>query len=170
MGLFSFVKEAGEKLLGLDKDDKQPLPSGAGARPAAADPADLKKLRERRMAAAIVKRVEGLGLGVEGLEVKVSDSTATVGGTAMSQADREKVILAVGNVDGIGEVDDNMETAAPKATFYTVQSGDSLSKIAKEHYGDANKYMTIFEANKPMLSHPDKIYPGQVLRIPAQQA
>ena len=46
-------------------------------------------------------------------------------------------------------------------------SGDSLSKIAKEHYGNAMKYPVIFEANKPMLEHPDKIYPGQVLRIPA---
>ncbi len=59
-----------------------------------------------------------------------------------------------------------MTVAAPKATFYTVQSGDSLSKIAKAHYGDAMKYPAIFEANKPMLEHPDKIYPGQVLRIP----
>ena len=59
-----------------------------------------------------------------------------------------------------------MEVAAPKATFYTVQSGDTLSKIAKEHYGDAMKYPVIFEANKPMLEHPDKIYPGQQLRIP----
>ena len=44
--------------------------------------------------------------------------------------------------------------------------GDNLSKISKMHYGDPNKYMTIFEANKPMLKHPDKIYPGQMLRIP----
>jgi nucleoid-associated protein YgaU len=47
-------------------------------------------------------------------------------------------------------------------------SGDTLSKIAKEAYGDANAYMKIFEANKPMLSNPDKIYPGQKLRIPAK--
>jgi nucleoid-associated protein YgaU len=53
-----------------------------------------------------------------------------------------------------------------QATFYTVQKGDSLSKIAKEHYGDAMKYPAIFEANKPMLADPDKIYPGQVLRLP----
>jgi nucleoid-associated protein YgaU len=48
-----------------------------------------------------------------------------------------------------------------------VQKGDTLSKVAKEMYGDANKYPQIFEANKPMLTHPDKIYPGQKLRIPA---
>ena len=57
-------------------------------------------------------------------------------------------------------------TPAPQAKFYTVQSGDTLSKVSKDFYGDANKYNTIFEANKPMLTHPDKIYPGQVLRIP----
>ena len=55
---------------------------------------------------------------------------------------------------------------AAMAQFHTVVSGDSLSKIAKEFYGDAMKYPVIFEANKPMLTHPDKIYPGQVLRIP----
>jgi nucleoid-associated protein YgaU len=55
---------------------------------------------------------------------------------------------------------------APEAVFHTVVSGDNLSKIAKAHYGDANKYPVIFEANRPMLSHPDKIYPGQMLRIP----
>jgi len=61
-----------------------------------------------------------------------------------------------------------VETPEPEAKFYTVVSGDSLSKIAKEYYGNAMKYPVIFEANKPMLSHPDKIYPGQVLRIPPQ--
>lgn len=56
----------------------------------------------------------------------------------------------------------------PEATFHVVQSGDTLSKISKDVYGDPMKYNTIFEANKPMLEHPDKIYPGQTLRIPAQ--
>jgi nucleoid-associated protein YgaU len=51
--------------------------------------------------------------------------------------------------------------------FYTVKSGDTLSKISKEMYGNANQYMKIFEANKPMLKDPDKIYPGQVLRVPS---
>ena len=60
----------------------------------------------------------------------------------------------------------DVQDKAPESQMYTVKSGDSLSKIASEVYGDANKYMQIFEANKPMLSDPDKIYPGQVLRIP----
>ena len=54
----------------------------------------------------------------------------------------------------------------PVARFHTVVSGDNLSRIAKAFYGDANRYALTFEENKPMLTHPDKIYPGQVLRIP----
>jgi nucleoid-associated protein YgaU len=67
----------------------------------------------------------------------------------------------------VAKVDDQMTVAqsAPAATFYEVKAGDSLSKIAKSVYGDANA-MKIFEANKPMLTDPNKIYPGQQLRIP----
>jgi nucleoid-associated protein YgaU len=57
-------------------------------------------------------------------------------------------------------------TPADESKYYTVVKGDNLSKIAKEFYGNPNKYPQIFEANKPMLTHPDKIYPGQLLRIP----
>ena len=76
--------------------------------------------------------------------------------------------MLVGNVEGVGRVDDQLQTAQPEpeATFYTVKSGDTLSKIAREHYGNANQYPKIFEANKPLLKDPDEIYPGQVLRIP----
>ena len=85
-----------------------------------------------------------------------------------TQADKEKVILAVGNVEGVETVDDRMAVVKtePEATFYEVQKGDTLSKIAKSHYGDWKLYPQIFEANKPMLKDPDLIYPGQVLRIP----
>ena len=91
-----------------------------------------------------------------------------VHGMVDDQAEREKVILAVGNVAGIARVDDRLETKkkAPESQMHTVVSGDTLSKIAKKYYGDAGKYPVIFEANKPMLKDPDKIYPGQVLRIP----
>ncbi|MCL4117489.1 UNVERIFIED_CONTAM: hypothetical protein GTU68_062961 [Idotea baltica] len=88
---------------------------------------------------------------------------------AYDQATREKVILVVGNSNGIATVDDQMtvEHVEPEAQFHTVVSGDTLGKIAKNYYGNAMKYPVIFEANKPMLEHPDRIYPGQVLRIPA---
>src|SRR5262249_2182580 len=80
----------------------------------------------------------------------------------------EKVVLAVGNVEGIARVEDRLEGSnpQPEARYYTVVKGDTLSKIARAQYGEANKYPQIFEANKPMLKDPDKIYPGQVLRIP----
>ena len=69
--------------------------------------------------------------------------------------------------DVIAEV--KVDPNAPAATAtYTVKAGDTLSKIAKEHLGDANAYMEIFEANKDQLSDPDKIKPGQVLKIPAK--
>ena len=141
MGIWDFVKEAGE-FLGI-----------GGAKEAKAD--DLKA------------SVEKLKLPVDGLDVKVEGDKVTVSGKAPSQEVKEKVILALGNVAGVGKVEDHIETpAGDQATFYTVQKGDTLSAIAKKQYGDPNKYNAIFEANKPMLTHPDKIYPGQVLRIP----
>jgi len=71
-------------------------------------------------------------------------------------------------VEGVAKVNDELTVAQPasESRYYTVVKGDTLSKIAKEQYGNANDYMKIFEANKPMLSNPDRIYPGQQLRIP----
>jgi nucleoid-associated protein YgaU len=93
----------------------------------------------------------------------------SVGGVVADQATREKVLLCCGNVDGVEQVNDSLNVTNPEPgrTFHTVVRGDTLSAIAKTYYGNANAYMKIFEANKPMLGHPDKIYPGQVLRIPA---
>jgi nucleoid-associated protein YgaU len=84
----------------------------------------------------------------------------------------ERMIVAAGNNEGVAEVESQLEIAEdhrPKSEMYTVKSGDTLSGIAKEFYGEANKYHQIFEANRPMLEDPDKIYPGQVLRIPPEQ-
>ncbi len=109
-----------------------------------------------------------MGLHVENLSVDLQGDTAIVYGQVDTQADKEKVILTVGNVDGVASVDDRLEVANPEedSQFHEVQKGDSLSKIAKHYYGDAMKYPIIFEANKPMLKDPDLIYPGQMLRIP----
>jgi len=140
MNLFKFVKDAGEKLAA----------SAAGA------------------ASAIKDRVTGHKIDVKDLDVAQEGEKVVLKGTAKTQAEAEKAIIAAGNSAGIAEVESHIvvEEEAPQATFYTVVSGDSLSKIAKAQYGNAMKYPVIFEANKPMLSHPDKIYPGQVLRIP----
>ncbi len=108
-------------------------------------------------------------LGLQDADIAVEGDTVRVLGKATSQEEHEKIILALGNMHGIAKVDDQIAVAAaaPAAKFYTVKKGDTLSKIAKEFYGDANRYQLIFEANRPMLEHPDKIYPGQSLRIPA---
>ena len=153
MGLIDFVRSAGAKLFGADE--------------AAAAPATDAGVQSKR-AGALEEHVRSLGLAVEDLKIKVADHLAVVKGRVATQADAEKVILAVGNTTGIGQVDDRLEVTnpEPEAVYYTVVAGDNISKIAKSQYGDANKYPAIFEANKPMLKHPDKIYPGQVLRIP----
>ena len=159
MGLFDFVKEAGERVFG-GGDEPAPEPQVRTQEMALAD---------RAKGEALERLVVGMGVEVEGLDVKVRDDLATVRGTVDSQADKEKAVLLIGNTQGISRVDDQMkvEKPEPEAMMYTVKSGDSLSKIAKEHYGDAMKYPVIFEANQPLLKDPDKIYPGQVLRIPA---
>lgn len=153
MGLIDFVVNAGKKLFGADEA-------------AAAPTSDADALSKR--ARALEGEVLALGLPVEDLKIKVADQVAYVKGKVATRAVAEKVCLACGNVAGIAKVEDRLEVADGSAgsKYYTVVKGDTLSKISKEQYGDANKYNTIFEANKPMLSHPDKIYPGQVLRIP----
>ncbi len=155
MGLFSFLKKAGSNIF-------------KSAETKAAEAAEEAAARKEQQLIALRGVVDGLGLPIEDLDLDVDDDVVTVYGQTESQADKEKIILALGNVAGIATVDDRISvvTPAPEATFYEVKSGDSLSKIAKAHYGDAMKYPVIFEANKPMLSDPDKIYPGQVLRIP----
>ena len=164
MGIFDFVKDIGDKLTG--KGDE---PTGKGDEPREQQD---EALEERMKGNALMRRVMGLGLQVENLRVDYDDGVATVTGKAADQATRERAVLTIGNTEGVGRVDDRMTVEAPQpaATFYTVRPGDSLSKIAKAHYGDPMKYPEIFEANKPMLSDPDRIYPGQVLRIPARDA
>ena len=152
MGIFDFVRDAGETLkraVGLGGPDAEDL----------------------------AKALADNGLHITDLKLAINDETAVIAGQAPTFEVKEKAVLVVGNTKGIAKVDDRLtlppppvEAAAPPPPpaprFYTVVRGDNLSKIAKAHYGSASKYPLIFEANKPMLKHPDKIYPGQVLRIP----
>ncbi|QHS09275.1 peptidoglycan-binding protein LysM [Sinimarinibacterium sp. NLF-5-8] len=162
MGLFDFVRNAGEKIFGGKAElDEQ----------------------------AIRKHILDQGLALKPFNVVASpDGTVSLIGYAKTIEDKEKAIITAGNINGVAKVDDRIKigepasaaaapeavdanqtveaSEAPQARFYTVVSGDTLSKIAKQMYGNANLYPKIFEANKPMLTHPDKIYPGQVLRIP----
>jgi len=165
MGLMDFVKDAGEKLFG--KGHAQ-----AAMVEAKSEPDNAGKVKAANDAAgdAILTYIKSQNLSATGLTVTFDGATSTVSvfGVAPDQATKEKIALCAGNVAGVEKVNDMMtvDRSAPEAKFYTVVSGDTLSKISKTQYGDANKYMTIFEANKPMLSDPNKIYPGQVLRIP----
>jgi len=137
MGLFNFWKKSGKKVAG--SSDEAPS------------------------AEALKKEVADLGLDTKGAEITIEGDKVTVSGGTLSAEEREKVILAVGNVEGVATVEADQ---ADDAVFHTVEKGDTLSAVAKKTLGNANRYNEIFEANKPMLSHPDKIYPGQVLRIP----
>lgn len=145
MGLWNFVKSAGKAL-------------GIGGAEAAEAPD----------AAALKKEVEALGLDSSQVDIRVDGDKVVLSGQAPTQADREKLIVAVGNVAGVAAVEETVAAGAEAGkdpVFYTVVKGDTLWAIAKKTLGDGNRYQEIFEANRPMLSHPDKIYPGQVLRI-----
>lgn len=152
MGIFSFIKNAGAKVFGIGKTTEE---------------------ENAEKSAKLRTTITNLELTVNDLAIDVDDDAVKVWGEAVDLATKEKVVLVVGNTDGVATVEDNMTVAeveeieeAAMAQFHTVERGDTLGKIAKEYYGNAMKYPVIFEANKPMLSHPDKIYPGQVLRIP----
>jgi nucleoid-associated protein YgaU len=170
MGLIQFAKNVGRKLGLGDDDDKKVQGKGPQQGQHAPSAQQVQELHDRRKAAALHKLVQDMGFKVQDLGVRVDGDKVTLTGQAPSQEIREKIALLVGNVEGIGSVDDNMKAtqAAPEAQFYEVKSGDTLSKIAKQFYGDANKYNQIFEANRPMLKDADEIYPGQRLRIPAE--
>ena len=167
MGLFSFIKDAGANIFGIGKTTAEEAAEKAAEN--AAEMAALKLKKETDAANNLKETIGDLQLQVENLNVHILDDAATISGAAFNQATKEKVVLVVGNSNGIATVDDQMtvENPEPEAQFHTVVSGDTLGKIAKNFYGNAMKYPVIFEANKPMLTDPDKIYPGQVLRIPA---
>ena len=155
MGLLDFLKDTGKDLFGG---------------------------KEENAAEEIKKEVErALGSNISNLGVRYDNGRVTLQGQAKSQAAKEKATLIAGNVKGVSNVDDDgitvsgaqtagtTTTAAPakRSTYYTIQSGDTLSKIAQAHYGDSGEYNKIFEANREVIGDPDKIYPGQQIRIPA---
>ena len=151
MGIFDFVKSVGKKL-GIGDDEESPKEE------------DLKK------------ELDSHAIGSDKIEVKVVGDKAILKGSVADQTAFEKAVIAVGNTLGISQVETDVKVEAANVAeaekapvFYTVKKGDNLWKIAEANYGKGKgaKYTVIFEANKPMLSDPDKIYPGQVLRIPA---
>ena len=191
MGVFDFVREAGAKIgIGDSKDEKEAKEVAAKAASKAASEARaaevaervknrkratakaerMERLEESKKARGLETYVKALGLEIEDLDIRYDDGKATVSGKAADQETRERVILAIGNTEDVGQVEDEIEVpenAADESELHVVVKGDTLSAIAKTYYGDAMKYPQIFEANRPMLTDPDKIYVGQVLRIPA---
>lgn len=147
MGLFNFGRDKG-------KQPKTPIQQGS----------------EQASASEISQMLRDLGITIEAGQIRVQGDTVTISGKASDIAEKEKAILVIGNTKGVAHVNDQITVAAqqPASQFYEVKSGDSLSKVAKQFYGDADKYSAIFEANRPMLKDPDEIYPGQMLRIPQQ--
>ncbi|MFK7943165.1 MAG: peptidoglycan-binding protein LysM [Paracoccaceae bacterium] len=141
MGLWNFIKDAG-KAIGIGGSDDAPG----------------DKLKAE---------IADLGLDASGVDIVVDGDTVKISGDAVSQEVKEKIILAAGNIEGIAAVDEAVAVPdAGDAVFHTVEKGDTLWAISTKTLGNGARYEEIFEANKPMLSHPDKIYPGQVLRIP----
>ena len=142
MTLIDFVKEAG-KSLGLGKNETP----------------DAQTIREE---------VESHGLDTKSIEIEVNGDEVAARGEAMTRELREKIIVAIGNIMGIARVRDEISTKdkAANSTFHKVKKGDTLWAIASEHYGNGAKFKDVFQANRPMLSNADAIYPGQVLRIP----
>ncbi len=174
MGLISFVKSAGRKVGlfgGREAAEAEAAAEAAkeatAAAAAASDAAEAQALTDAATAADIRAAILSY-VDITALTVSFAGETASLGGTATSQADSEKAVLVAGNTEGVGSVDNGLvvEVPEPPAVYRTVVSGDSLSKISLEQYGVIHLYDVIFDANKPMLTHPDKIYPGQVLRIP----
>ncbi|WP_269913309.1 peptidoglycan-binding protein LysM [Acinetobacter sp. HY1485] len=157
MGLFDFIKGIGKK-----NEAKPAQPAVNPSEPTA-----------QEIANQLLAHIQSLGIPVESLSVSYNSTTdtAVVKGQVQTQADKEKIVIAVGNIDHVAQVDDQLTVAQQEqqqeqSQFYTVKSGDTLSKISKEVYGDSNQYNKIFEANTPMLKDANSIFPGQVLRIP----
>ncbi|MDH3715715.1 MAG: peptidoglycan-binding protein LysM [Gammaproteobacteria bacterium] len=141
MGLLDFAADFGKKLFGSDDDEAE-------------------KIKEA---------IEASNPGVSGLEVTYADGEVKLAGESASAEAMEKAVLIAGNVKGVSAVNiDAMQAPepSPEVQYYTIERGDSLSKIAKSFYGNAMDYPKLFEANREVIQNPDLIYPGQKIRVP----
>lgn len=170
MSIATFVRDAGERIVANARAAFQMHPGKDEEEPQTRRAPKQSTDNGKSAGEAIADYIRVQGLKIDDLKVSFDAPTSTVrvSGVAEDQATKEKVILCCGNIAGVEKVDENISVkqSSQPAQYHTVASGDTLSAIAKKFYGDANKYQAIFEANKPMLKHPDKIYPGQSLRIP----
>ena len=112
--------------------------------------------------------------GLKNLDVKFDDGVATLTGECVNEATKNSAVLIAGNVKGVEKVIADGLTFPPpqakeeqeKVEFYEIVSGDTLGGIAKRYYGKASLYTRIHEANKELIPDPNKIYPGQKIKIP----
>jgi nucleoid-associated protein YgaU len=170
MSIISFIQDAGERLFPQPRASATSAPKAPIKTQAIpVSKPDLAALN-RSAADAIKKYIGSKGLPADELQINYdgATSTVTVIGAVPDQETREKIVICAGNVASVHHVNDQLSVAkgGDASEYYTVGSGDTLSKIAKQFYGSADRFSAIFEANRPMLSDPDKIYPGQTLRIP----
>jgi LysM repeat protein len=147
MGLFDFAKDVGRQLFDTDAE--------------AAD--NIKEHLEIRTS------------GISNIEVEYDDGVATICGDCINQATKDNAVLMVGNIKGVEKViADDLRVPPPakeeepeeQSEIYEIVSGDTLGKIAERYYGKPSEYMRIFEANREIIEDPDRIYPGQKIRIP----
>lgn len=164
MAIWDFVKDAGKSIFGKAEAAAPVAPAPTASAAPAQDPEVTRKV------AALKAELRALNLDKDDVHLSLRGDTVKITSLGADRETLEKLILAVGNIEGIAKVEADLPAAAADAAkepvFHTVKKGETLSAIAKAHLGNANKYNDIFEANRPMLTHPDKIYPGQVLRIP----
>ncbi|MDN5567636.1 MAG: peptidoglycan-binding protein LysM [Paracoccus sp. (in: a-proteobacteria)] len=169
MALWQFVKDAGKSVFGKAEAATPTPPAGAAKAPEQAPDTAAKPAAPTdtdRKVAALKAELRGLDMDGSDVHLRLRGDTVILETKDATREQMEKLILAVGNIDGIANVEADLPNADTPPVFHTVAKGETLSAIAKQHLGSANKYHAIFEANRPMLSDPDKIYPGQVLRIP----
>lgn len=146
MGLLDFAKDVGRQLFDTDAE--------------AAD--NIKEHLEIKL------------VGITDLDVKFDDGVATICGKCPNEATRDSAILIAGNIKGVERIiaDDftfpppEVEEEKEEVEFYEIVSGDTLGAIAKRYYGKASLYTRIHEANKELIPDPNKIYPGQKIKIP----
>lgn len=142
MGLFDFAADLGRKLFGKDDDPAQ----------------------------KIQQHIEEDNPGISDLKVAFKDGVVTIDGKTDDPAALEKAVLMAGNVEGVTEVNAQVESPPIEETvqYYVIEKGDTLWAIASKYYGSGAKYTLIVDANKEVIKDADKIFPGQKIRIPAE--
>ena len=141
MGLFDFASNIGQKMFGNEAEASE----------------------------KITEHVEGDNPGVDNIKADFNEGVVTLSGSSDDPAAVEKAVLMVGNIEGVHTVVNNTNQSleeTEKTEYYEIESGDTLSKLARKYYGDATEYNRIFEANREVIKDPDLIFVGQKIRIP----